>query len=90
MQAQADACSWQQRLKEAEENYLAENIKIRTDLTARLERMTKQYEAANKDKESMVIKYATSEREVCIGKWEVEDAKISPPASPAKTSRLRN
>ncbi|XP_037780583.1 LOW QUALITY PROTEIN: coiled-coil domain-containing protein 186-like [Penaeus monodon] len=71
-QAQADACSWQQRLKEAEENYLAENIKIRTDLTARLERMTKQYEAANKDKESMVIKYATSEREVIVARQQKE------------------
>lgn len=71
-QAQADACSWQQRLKEAEENYLAENIKVRTDLTARLERMTKQYEAANKDKESMVIKYATSEREVIVARQQKE------------------
>lgn len=43
---------------------MAENVRIRTDLTTRLERVTKQYEAANKDKESMVIKYATSEREV--------------------------
>lgn len=43
---------------------MAENVRIRTDLTNRLERVTKQYEAANKDKESMVIKYATSEREV--------------------------
>lgn len=71
-QAQADACSWQQRLKEAEENYLAENIMVRTDLTARLERMTKQYEAANKDKESMVIKYATSEREVIVARQQKE------------------
>ena len=43
---------------------MTENIKVRTDLTTRLERMTQQFEAANKDKESMVIKYATSEREV--------------------------
>ena len=63
-QAQADACSWEQKLQQAEQNYMAENVKIRTDLTTRLERITKQYEAANKDKESMVIKYATSEREV--------------------------
>lgn len=63
-QAQADACSWEQKLQLAEQNYMAENVKIRTDLTTRLERITKQYEAANKDKEAMVIKYATSEREV--------------------------
>lgn len=71
-QAQADACSWEQKLHQAEENYMTENIKIRSDLTTRLERMTKQYEAANKDKESMVIKYATSEREVIVAKKQKE------------------
>ncbi|XP_045588756.2 coiled-coil domain-containing protein 186 isoform X1 [Procambarus clarkii] len=71
-QAQADACSWQQKLHQAEESYMTENIKIRSDLTARLERMTKEYEAANKDKESMVIKYATSEREVIVAKKQKE------------------
>ncbi|KAK7068517.1 hypothetical protein SK128_026128 [Halocaridina rubra] len=71
-QAQADMCSWQSKLQQAEENYMAENIKIRTDLTDRLERMTKQYEAANKDKESMVIKYATSEREVIVARKQKE------------------
>lgn len=65
-QAQADACSWEQKLQLAEQNFVAENVKIRTDLTTRLERVTKQYEVANKDKEAMVIKYATSEREVRI------------------------
>ena len=63
-QAQADACSWEQKLQLAEQNYMKENVNIRNDLTARLERVTKQFEAANKDKEAMVIKYATSEREV--------------------------
>ncbi|XP_045135473.1 coiled-coil domain-containing protein 186-like isoform X2 [Portunus trituberculatus] len=71
-QAQADACSWEQKLQQAEQNYMAENVKIRTDLTTRLERITKQYEAANKDKEAMVIKYATSEREVIIARKQKE------------------
>lgn len=71
-QAQADACSWEQKLNQAEQNYVAENVKIRTDLTTRLERVTKQYEAANKDKEAMVIKYATSEREVIIARKQKE------------------
>nr|XP_053646576.1 coiled-coil domain-containing protein 186-like isoform X2 [Cherax quadricarinatus] len=71
-QAQADSCSWQEKLQQAEENYMKENIKIRCDLTARLEYMTKEYEAANRDKESMVIKYATSEREVIVAKKQKE------------------
>ncbi|KAK8389249.1 hypothetical protein O3P69_020887 [Scylla paramamosain] len=71
-QAQADACSWEHKLQQAEQNYMAENVKIRTDLTTRLERITKQYEAANKDKEAMVIKYATSEREVIIARKQKE------------------
>lgn len=73
-QAQADACSWEQKLQLAEQNYMAENVKIRTDLTTRLERITKQYEAANKDKEAMVIKYATSEREVIVARKQKEAA----------------
>ncbi|XP_042220559.1 coiled-coil domain-containing protein 186-like, partial [Homarus americanus] len=71
-QAQADACSWQQKLHQAEESYMSENVKIRSDLTTRLERMTREYEAANKDKESMVVKYATSEREVIVAKKQKE------------------
>lgn len=71
-QAQADACSWEQKLLAAEQNYMTENVRIRTDLTTRLERITKQYEAANKDKESMVVKYATSEREVIVAKKQRE------------------
>ncbi|XP_064094740.1 coiled-coil domain-containing protein 186-like isoform X2 [Macrobrachium nipponense] len=71
-QAQADICNWQAKLQQAEENYMTENIKIRSELTTRLERMTQQYEAANKDKESMVIKYATSEREVIVARKQKE------------------
>lgn len=71
-QAQADICNWQTKLQQAEESYMAENIKIRSELTTRLERMTHQYEAANKDKESMVIKYATSEREVIVARKQKE------------------
>ncbi|KAG0693442.1 Coiled-coil domain-containing protein 186 [Chionoecetes opilio] len=69
---QADACSWEQKFQIAEQNYMAENVKIRTDLTTRLERVTRQYETANKDKEAMVIKYATSEREVIVSKKQKE------------------
>ena len=63
-QAKADACAWQQKIKEKEEQLMSENVRIRSDLTTRLERVTKQFENANKEKESMVIKFAMSEKDV--------------------------
>ncbi|KAK3868015.1 hypothetical protein Pcinc_026561 [Petrolisthes cinctipes] len=71
-QAQADACSWKEQLQKGEQWHMAEVVNIREDLTGRLERITQQYQAANKDKESMVIKYATSEREVILAKKQKE------------------
>lgn len=48
------------------EKFAQENINVRSDLTTRLERLMKQYEAANREKESMVVKYAVAEKDVSI------------------------
>ncbi|XP_076043386.1 coiled-coil domain-containing protein 186-like isoform X2 [Oratosquilla oratoria] len=67
-QAQVDAHSWEWKLKETEEKRMRENIEVRSDLTNRLERVTKQLETATREKESMVIKFACSEKEVILAK----------------------
>lgn len=73
-QAQADACSWKEKVQQTESKFTEENIKIRTDLLSRLERVTKNFEAAKKDKESMVMKYATSESQIISARKQKEAA----------------
>ncbi|XP_021938750.1 coiled-coil domain-containing protein 186-like isoform X2 [Zootermopsis nevadensis] len=45
---------------------------MKQDMENRLEKVTKQYEASNKDKEAMVMRYAVSEKEVIYQKGERE------------------
>ncbi|KAB7499583.1 Coiled-coil domain-containing protein [Armadillidium nasatum] len=72
-QAKADAFAWQNELTSTKEKFAQENINVRSDLTTRLERLMKQYEAANREKESMVVKYAVAEKDVLVVKKQKEN-----------------
>ncbi|XP_068083218.1 coiled-coil domain-containing protein 186 [Anabrus simplex] len=57
-----------QQAEVAAKNY----SQMKHDLEGKLERLTKQYETANKERESMVMRYAISEKEVINQKKELE------------------
>ncbi|PSN40131.1 hypothetical protein C0J52_23823 [Blattella germanica] len=61
-----------QTAKEQSNAQLEQANKLKLELEAKLEKVTKQYEAANRDKEAMVMRYAVSEKEVIDQKKERE------------------
>ncbi|PNF15355.1 hypothetical protein B7P43_G00995 [Cryptotermes secundus] len=61
-----------QRLNEQSSQQSEAFTQMKQNLETRLDRVTKQYEAANKDKEAMVMRYAVSEKEVIDQKRERE------------------
>ncbi|XP_071447737.1 coiled-coil domain-containing protein 186 isoform X2 [Hetaerina americana] len=54
--------------KHLEESAAKSYQELKHDLETKLQKMTKMYEGANREKETMVVRYATSERDVIEGK----------------------